>query len=1486
MKQSCVTFIVCMMMSLSALAADWNVTSGSFTNADNWLPVGVPGVGGTALIANGGTAQLDGGIVTNLAAIALGTVASNSAGTIEMSTGELSAGLLTVGGLGTGTVIQTGGKLTKMGNGGDWRLGEGASGVGSYSLSDGTLDTGGSNFQIGGWGKGYLTQTSGTLNSGQWPVVGRYPGSTGSYALSGGLFNQTAAGCRLIVGEEGTGTFTVSGSGVAELSGGLSIGHTAFGIGIVTLSTNGQITTPIVHRYNNNGNGTFNFDGGTLRARGNGVTLANFMQGLTAVNVKAGGVTIDSSNNVVTIAQNLLDGGGAGGLTKLGTGFLTLSGANAYSGNTMVSNGVLSVSKASALPGYDLPGKVSVNSGAGLVVGVGGAGQWSTTEINALMANATFGADSSFGFDTTGGNYTNSADISYPLGLLKIGPNTLKLSGNNTYTGSTIVYGGILQADFGTGLPNTTNVTLNGGTLSSASGSITAALGTAAGQINLVSGTPHGFSAFNTPLSVNVGGSAATLQWGSTLFNPTPLLLNETSANSELTLVNGLDLNGGSRTMNVNVAGTSATITGNISNSTGIGALTKGGAGALTLTGTNVYTGATTVNDGTLALASTSSNYLGAVTINNSATMTITNTASINSFAGALTVAGAGRLNVSGPTATVGAYDLVVGNANGTRGVATVSTNLSVRYMKIGTGNPSAGAVYLTGGTLANVGGATAGSIDIGESGYGYFRQTGGTFTGNEISVGYNTAGYGVFTLDGGTFAPTANLYLFCGRNGGTGYIHVNDGELIAPANFGISWNNLAGRGEVNVNGGLLNAAAGGFRFMGSTASSILNLRGGVLRTTTINKTATGPSYLNLHGGKLLASANLQNLIQNLSGAYVYPGGAVIDTTNVNVKIPQPLLAPTGNGVTSIPLTGNGAGYIGEPVVQFTGGGGTGATARALVNLPLGTVTAIQITNPGFGYTSAPTVTLAGGGYTSAATLGTVSIGASASGGLTKLGSGMLTLTATNTYTGVTSISNGVLALGVATALPTTADINVAGGTYDLSGFSVTNGAVTLESGSIINGTLSSTSYNLTGSGSVLANLIGNATLTKSGSGSVVLAGANAYTGETRVEAGSLILAPLSHRWSFNGDMNDSIGGRTAVRYGTTMPTLSSTNVTLAGGGKGTSWIALGANILPTNNMPVTIELWATQNAVQNWSRIFDFGNGTGNYILMSWTRGTDLNTDRVEVKSPSVTTTWDSTMKPYTLGVQYHISLVITPGAGTGGSTLIQWYKMDAAGVTINTNSFSTTWTLALLDQINMWLGHSQYGDNDASASYNEVRIWNTALTQAQLVNNSLLGPDVLPGGDRLPSGTQLTLAANTAVDLGGGNVSMASLTGSGLVTNGTIAVTGAVAPGGIGSLNTLTIAGTPTLTGTLRIDVATDGTSDLLNVQGSLNLSGLALQIESLSSLRSAKVYKIATFTPGQLTGKFESNNLAGTGMDVVYDNVAGEIRIISVGTMISFM
>ncbi len=1470
-------------LSAQAYAATWVGSVGSFTNAANW-DTGVPAAGQPATVANGGTAQFDGGTAA-VGTFSLGDVAGSS-GAFEMLAGTLTNNLFYVGNTGTGGVTQTGGDImvTAVADP-SFGVGFGVGGVGSYAMSDGSLSllVGNGNFQVGGRGIGAFTQTGGAVTGNQWMVLGRYaPGGNGTVTVAGGTFNQINANNRLIVGEEMIGHLTVTNAGVVNLSGGLRVGMNFAGsTGTVWLSQGGVISTPEV--LSQGGRSTFNFDGGTLVARGAGVNNGAFFQGLSSAYVRGGGALIDSGNNAITVTQNLLDGGGTGGLTKLGSGLLTLGGANTYAGNTAVSGGILSALKPGSLPGYDQPGRVSVSAGGGLAVGVSGAGAWSDAQIATTRANVPLSADSFFGYDTTGGNFTNSANIGWSHGLVKMGLNTLKLTGNNTYTGGSIVYGGVLQADFGAGLPGATNVTLNGGTLSAASGTLSPTLGADAGQVNLVSGSASGFSAFNAPLTVNVGGAASMLQWGGGLFNPSALLLNEVGANQPLTLLNGLDLAGGTRTINVNALGAAVTIAGNVSNSTGTGALTKGGAGDLTLAGTNVYLGLTTVNAGSLTLGPASSNVLGAVTVSGG-TLTITNAAGVTAVNGALTVAGAARLNVSGPTALSNAYDFVVGNGTGARGVANVATNLSVRYLKIGTFSPSAGAVYLTGGVLTNMGVAVMGGVDIGESSYGYFRQTDGLFRGNEIAVGYNATGVGVLTLDGGVFAPTPTLYLFCGRNGGTGYIHLNGGELTAPANFGVGWANAAGRGEINVNGGVLNAAAGGFRFMSSTPNNFLNLRGGVFRATTISKTTgTGSSYLNLNGGTVQAAATLLNLIQNLNGAYVYPGGAAIDTTNLNVRVPQSLLAPPGSGVTSVALTGSGAGYIGEPYVVFSGGGGgTGATARAVINPAAGTVTAIQITNPGFGYTTAPTVALAGGGYTAAATLGTVALSANASGGLTKLGSGMLTLAGTNTYAGTTTISNGLLILGVANALPVGASVNVAGGTYSLGGFTVTNGAVTVNGGTIEGGSLNAASVTVTDSGTIDASLAGAASLVKTGAGVLALSGSSSFAGATSIQGGRVQLSsPLKHRWSFNGNALDSAGASPASAIGAV--TVGAQQYRLAGGARNTSYISLGANILPTNNAPVTIELWATQHAIQNWSRIFDFGVSQTTNLIMTWTQGTSLTTDRVEVKPNTPAAQGNNTMAPYTLNQEYHIALVITPGAGAGGSTLFKWYKMDAAGATLTNGSMSVNFTLADLIQRDMWLGHSQYNDNDASASYNEVRIWNAALTQEQLAANSVLGPDVLPAASVLPVGTAVALSGGATLDLGGHAQSLAGLSGSGLVTNGTLAVSGTVAPGGTNVIGTLTSAASTSLTGTLLTDMAADGSCDLLKVLGSLNVTGATLHIQDLAQLKAGKQYVIASCAPGCLTGRFASTNLDGGRWQVVYRNATGEVRLLSRGLLI---
>ena len=90
------------------------------------------------------------------------------------------------------------------------------------------------------------------------------------------------------------------------------------------------------------------------------------------------------------------------------------------------------------------------------------------------------------------------------------------------------------------------------------------------------------------------------------------------------------------------------------------------------------------------------------------------------------------------------------------------------------------------------------------------------------------------------------------------------------------------------------------------------------------------------------------------------------------------------------------------------------------------------------------------------------------------------------------------------------------------------------------------------------------------------------------------------------------------------------------------------------------------------------------------------------------------------------------------------------------------------------------------------------------------------------------MRVASCTALDLGGAAQTVASVSGDGAVSNGTLTVTDTLAPGGTNRVGVLTLSGSPVLRGaTLLADVATDGTGDRLVCTGDLSLEGVLLQV-----------------------------------------------------------
>lgn len=342
----------------------FNFSGGTITSASEmWLAENT-GTEGTNNMS--GTAVLN---LNNWMSIGRGGhgVFNFSGGTINHNGGNA----FIVGDGGNGFFNQSGGILTTPK---ELWIGQGSGAVGRFDLSAGSVSV--NNWiAIGrGGASGTLNMSGGTLTktgtSGNNLLVGADSPGPGTINQSGGIITSTLSGT--YVGNNSTGTWNLSGSASAVLSV-VHISQNSGVFGTVNLNAGGTMTATEVTTGNAGGKSTLNFNGGTLAAS---TSTATFLHDLATNNILAGGAVIDSGANVISIAQPLLNGGGGGGLTKIGSGTLYLNGISTYTGITTVSNGILAGLGSIA-------GPVSITTGAKLGAGAGAGA------IGALTVNNT-----------------------------------------------------------------------------------------------------------------------------------------------------------------------------------------------------------------------------------------------------------------------------------------------------------------------------------------------------------------------------------------------------------------------------------------------------------------------------------------------------------------------------------------------------------------------------------------------------------------------------------------------------------------------------------------------------------------------------------------------------------------------------------------------------------------------------------------------------------------------------------------------------------------------------------------------------------------------------------------------------------------------------------------------------------------------------------------------------------------------------------------
>ena len=589
-----------------------------------------------------------------------------------------------------------------------------------------------------------------------------------------------------------------------------------------------------------------------------------------------------------------------------------------------------------------------------------------------------------------------------------------------------------------------------------------------------------------TPWLISDGtlkAGAATNVFGATsaITVNTPGLLDLAGNNQQIGALSGsgtVTNSGGAGATLTTGDATNSSFSGVIEDGASQTALTKQGTGIFTLTGTNTYTGGTTINGGMLQLGNggATGSILGNVTdngtlaFNRSDSVTfggvISGTGSVNQIGTGTTILTANSTYTGGTTISAGTLQL--GNGGTTGGIlGNVTDNGTLAFNR--SDSVTLGGVISGTGSVSQIGTGT--TILTANSSY-----TGGTTISAgtlQIGNGGTTGGIAGNVANSGVLAfNRSDASTFGGTISGTGSVsQIGTGTTILTANSTYTGGTTISAGTLQLgNGGTTGGILGNVTDNGTLAfnrSDSVTLGGVISGTGSVSQIGTGTTILTADssytGGTTISAGTLQignggasgsilgNVTDNGTLAFnrsdsVTFGGVISGTGSVNQ-------IGTGTTILTADSTYTGGTTISAGTLQLGNGGTTGGI--------LGNVT----DNGTLAFNRSDSVTFGGV--------------ISGTGSVSQIGTGTTILTANSTYTGGTTISAGTLQIGNG------------GASGSITGNVINNGVFAIDRSDSL----------------LLTNVIsGTGSFQQNGTGTTVLSGNNPYSGPTSINNGTLIV--------------------------------------------------------------------------------------------------------------------------------------------------------------------------------------------------------------------------------------------------------------------------------------------------------------------------------------------------------------------------------------------